>query len=688
MATAMATTRSCLKSQIELNYDNFTKKCENYVSANEETAENIKIFLKSLYGVIKGTEESEGLSSGETLPELIVDNFDEEQIWQELELQNEARVDSLVGNVARLVAQKDKFSIDKGFGQKASGKDGNKVKVKKSSTTEAYDEEKEDNDDGDSDDNDDEDASENDLDFSLDDNDLEDEEIGDDMDEEEDIGDDDEIDEDLTDASDDEHKEKSKSKKVMPRKFSTPSAVDDKFFKLSEMEEFLEREEREDFDDGDDSSEDSIDLFDDMPSDESDGGEEEDDDSQDDSKKPHYSDFFDAPDQEDQDNIISPESKSNKPDKKRKVKFNLGGISEDNREEEHNKSDSESDNDLEDSLDDSSKGGKKSSYEIRQERLQAKIKKLEEEALSEKPWQLRGEITGESRPENALLEEALEFDLTHRPAPVVTEETTQRLEDIIKQRIKDKAWDDVERKVKPVEVSEFKKKLVLDQEKSKQSLSQVYEQEYLKQVEAKNPDTSDKPEEIPKEHIEIKAMVNSLFRKLDSLSNFHFTPKQVAPEVKIVTNIPAINMEEVAPVATSDATLLAPEEVKAKPKGDIKSQGEKTDTDRKRERRQKKKHQRLVGREREKREATVAKLKPGLGNKYSKEKAVKMLEKLSKDSNVSLIENTRGAPAVKSSSSFFSQLQDEVTSQMKDKTKIVKKRKADTKSLSAKRLKL
>lgn len=50
------------------------------------------------------------------------------------------------------------------------------------------------------------------------------------------------------------------------------------------------------------------------------------------------------------------------------------------------------------------------------------------------------------------------------------------MEDIIKQRVKDQSWDDVIRKIKPIEnISEYKKRLVLDAEKSKISLTEIYE---------------------------------------------------------------------------------------------------------------------------------------------------------------------------------------------------------------------
>lgn len=150
-----------------------------------------------------------------------------------------------------------------------------------------------------------------------------------------------------------------------------------------------------------------------------------------------------------------------------------------------------------------------------------------------------------------------------------------------------------------------------------------------------------------------------------------FQPK---PELKIVSNVPVISVEEVAPVSVSDAMMLAPEEVHEKNK-EQKGTTEQTDTDRKRERRSKKRRQHERAVEKEKKRKLVEKLNPGLGNKYSKKAALQKLEKDSKTSkNMSLLKDEGNGKTVKSSSAFFSRLQDEVRDQVRAKKDTKKKR--------------
>ena len=144
------------------------------------------------------------------------------------------------------------------------------------------------------------------------------------------------------------------------------------------------------------------------------------------------------------------------------------------------------------------------------------------------------------------------------------------------------------------------------QEKSKLSLAEVYEQEYLKQqgkaeeagkaVSVLDKETAENPKEVD----EIRSSMRKLFAKLDALTNLHYTPRGAdAPEVKIVKNVPSISMEEVAPVAASEAQLLAPQEImgpREKVRGELVGEEERTETDRKRERRKKKAKQGAISR--------------------------------------------------------------------------------------------
>lgn len=343
------------------------------------------------------------------------------------------------------------------------------------------------------------------------------------------------------------------------------SIVDDKFFKLSELDEFLKSEDKKEaklkskqtesnFSDDDyDDDDESIDLFKEIP-------DEPKEDDIDEAMLIKYEDFFDAPYNEEDNEFNDNDEIQNKSieneefdneegeegdefaeeidDKmevdnefddedieedvkcaKKKVKFNL-------TKDESSENDSD-ENEMEINIEKNEVV--KSSLEVRQERLKERIQNLEKEAISEKPWQLKGEVSATKRPQNSLLEEFVEFDVVTRPAPLMTEETTMKLEDIILTRIKDRAWDDVEKKFKPVETPlEYKKKLVMNQEKSKESLAQIYENEYIKQKEPLTTEQNeDKEKEDPPEHIQIREMMHSLFRKLDALSNYHYTPKMV-----------------------------------------------------------------------------------------------------------------------------------------------------------------
>ncbi|KAJ3594286.1 hypothetical protein NHX12_006617 [Muraenolepis orangiensis] len=576
---------------------------ERFLSLQDGVAADFRLLAKTLYDLNK-THEAADLK-GSPLDELLVEGFDEEQIWQELELQNDVRP-------RRKAAKQQDEDLDE----------------------------------------------DSDLDFDVD-----------------------EL----------EKREKQKKKPAAAKRFSEePSEVDDRFFKLSEMEGFLDDMDKQEGKE----TEDGINYFQDFPSDNE--GETFDlerpisarkqtkKSSLKSSRNLKYKDFFDpvageAPGTGDHhgdsmDEMDEEEGQSREGHKK--VTFKLA-------EEEESEGEDMADILGGKSQKSSEKEEPKSSFEKRQEKMAEKIRELETVALSDKPWQLAGEATAQIRPENSILAENVDFDQTSRKAPAITEETTLQLEDIIRQRIKDQVFDDVERKEKPKEEAfQYKKRLTLDHEKSKLSLAQIYEQEFIKQTQQKT-----EVEENPA-HVDIKKMMDALFLKLDALSNFHFTPKPAVPEVRVVSNLPTISMEEVAPVSASDATLLAPEEVKEKNKaGAVLGESERTETDKKRQRRKMKTVKRVKLQEKERRQ----KLRDASGaqdnRKLSKSQVADKLQKITKGGRATVLKDEGKDKALRSSQAFFSQLQDQVKSQIRD-AKGPTANKKKNKDLSASKLKL
>ncbi|XP_072750359.1 U3 small nucleolar ribonucleoprotein protein MPP10 [Anoplolepis gracilipes] len=611
--------------------DSVISTLDNIQSLERVKSGQTKVDITDLTKRVYDFTKEQSCRNTSALPELVTEGFDEEQIWQQLELQNEDEITHFSNEISKVLASNKKLIIP------ISSIKPELMQIQNDNLEEKN---------------------------------------------EEGIYDDKESDDETEEIKGNLRKRKHDKKK------KKSSIVDDKFFKLQELDEYLTKEEKKEKQNDTESDDESVDLFNDLSEDENEDAE---------GKYIKYTDFFDSPESEneqfgeknlDHDDSINEseeerlesneEMNDDEEDEEeqnvKRVRFNLTNDSDEtdsleNKANHMGREDKEEEEEIETDV------GPKSTLETRQERLLMRIKELEEEAIGDKPWQLKGEVSGPNRPQNSLLEEFVEIDINTKPAPAITEETTLNLEDIIRQRIKDKAWDDVEKKFKPVETPlEYKKKLILDQEKSKESLSQIYEQEYLKQKQTLRPENNEKKKEVSQLHSEIRQKMQFLMSKLDALSNYHYTPKLAKPEIKIISNVPAIRMEEVAPITTSDATLLAPEEIKTKPRGDVISKTERTKTDMKRERRRKKLKQRSKQQATEKKEKLKALKSPGISKKYEdKKERATLLKKVTKDRNVTTLDETMHKVA-KSSTAFFAQLQNQTQNKIKRKDSSSKKK--------------
>ncbi|KAJ2787039.1 U3 snoRNP protein [Coemansia interrupta] len=400
---------------------------------------------------------------------------------------------------------------------------------------------------------------------------------------------------------------------------SKRSVVDDDFFSLAEMERFADEAEEEDMrdrailagdypkpkpgedeesgDSDEDDDDDDIDLFQNFDDD-------DDDDDMDDgdgdikADEMKYADFFRAPK-----GSKRGMAKASREKHAKKVKFdaNLSDSQDEHSETEDVPKTRQSnlfDDDEDDNDEGSADGEQKSEFEKRQEKLQNLINKLEDEAVEKKDWAMTGEVSSGSRPKNSLLAEDLEFDHVQKPVPVITQEVTQTLEDVIKQRILNEEWDDVERK-KDIQQKPFKPSgfVELDDKQSKKSLAEVYEAQYVaeKSGDAYVPEDDAK---VAEAHKAVDNQFRNLFTQLDALSHFHFAPRPAVADIEIRTSAPALQMEEKLPVNMSHAEQLAPEEIYEKSQGrngrtgDLMGETELTREERKRRRNKKKNAQR------------------------------------------------------------------------------------------------
>jgi U3 small nucleolar RNA-associated protein MPP10 len=205
-----------------------------------------------------------------------------------------------------------------------------------------------------------------------------------------------------------------------------------------------------------------------------------------------------------------------------------------------------------------------SSHEKQRARIADEIRRLEAANVAKKEWMLAGEAKAVERPLNSLIENDLDFERIGKPVPVVTNETSEEIEQLVKRRILAKEFDEVIRRL-PASLSGdevHRGRPEVDEIRPQQSLAELYEADHLR---ANDPGYVDqKDQKLRREHAEISQLWKEISSQLDSLSNWHYKPKVPQPNISTVADIATITMEEARPTTgglVGGQGTLAPQEI-------------------------------------------------------------------------------------------------------------------------------
>ncbi|ODV79688.1 Mpp10 protein, partial [Suhomyces tanzawaensis NRRL Y-17324] len=332
--------------------------------------------------------------------------------------------------------------------------------------------------------------------------------------------------------------------------------LNDGFFDIDQFNKQILALEKE----NDDEDEEEIDYFAGSGDDDDDDDEEEDEEDM-----AYYDDFYDKPGviRKSKSQVANEEELDNEEEEDEAEDEEYGRFNE----EEYDTAVGSAMNDLfadEDQPAQAKSTAPLSSYEKQQQEIQAEIAKLEAELVADKKWTMKGEVQAKHRPQDSLLDDpetaTLDFDRTSKPVPIITEEVTESLEELIRRRIKSDEFNDLPRRI-ITDISKFhnKQKFELSEQKSNKSLAELYEDDYNK-VDAQK----EVSEEVQKQHDEISDLFTKLNHRLDSLCSAHYIPKPhqfKTIEIKVNDNAAAITMEDAQPLHVSSESALAPQEI-------------------------------------------------------------------------------------------------------------------------------